>query len=217
MVMALSWWRGRRSYYSPGLLLACLRMRSVGSLRGVDSSASCGQWLNRVSRRWRWAWAPNLLSGSLFITRVRCSIPVCVALSRMGVKPKPASFRGLCTPSMGKLGRSRSTRACLIAVLRMPSMFVSCLSLNTPRYMAWYVYFNDCSIAIDLRGGLSLRFARALDNYLTSLVLWRKCSWKSSMGLMWTPSILYDLFGGRYLIWVPSANMIEMICSCNMV
>jgi hypothetical protein len=56
-----------------------------------------------------------------------------------------------------------------------------------------------------------------LASFLTSLVMWRKCSRKSNMGLMWTPSILYDLFGGRYLMWVPSANVIELICSCSMV
>ena len=38
------------------------------------------------------------------------------------------------------------------------------------------------------------------------------------MGLMWTPNILYDLLGGRYLMWVLSANVIELlICSCSMV
>ena len=37
------------------------------------------------------------------------------------------------------------------------------------------------------------------------------------MGLMWTPIILYDLFGGRYLMWVPSVNEIKWICSCSMV
>jgi hypothetical protein len=41
VVMSLSWWSGdKRSYSSPGMLLASLRMRSVGSLRGLDSSAS---------------------------------------------------------------------------------------------------------------------------------------------------------------------------------
>ena len=43
------------------------------------------------------------------------------------------------------------------------------------------------------------------------------CSRKSSVGLMWTPSILHDLFGGRYLIWVPPMNVMELICSCSMV
>jgi hypothetical protein len=37
-----------------------------------------------------------------------------------------------------------------------------------------------------------------LASFMTSFVMWRKCSLKSSMGLMWTPGILYDFFGGRY-------------------
>jgi hypothetical protein len=53
-------------------------------------------------------------------------------------------------------------------------------------------------------------------SFFTSLVIWWKCSLKSSMGLMWTPSILYDLLGGRYLMWVPSVNMMELICSLRM-
>ena len=132
------------------------------------------------------------------MTRVRCSIPICVALSRMGGRPRPASLRGFCMPSEGKFG-SRPI-ACLIALLRIPSMVVSCLSLNTPRCVAWYLDFSSCSIANDLSGGLIFYFARALASFLTSLVMWRKCSLKSNMGLMWTPSILYDLLGGRYLI-----------------
>ena len=86
-------------------------------------------------------------------------------------------------------------------------------SLNTPRCVAWYLDFSSCSIAIDLSEGLTFWFARALASCLTSLVIWRKCSRKSSMRLMWTPSVLLDLFGGKYLMWVPSANVIELICS----
>ncbi len=63
VVMALSWRRGGRpSNYSHGMRLASLRMRSVGSFSGLDSSASLGQWLNCVRRRWIWAWAVNPLS-----------------------------------------------------------------------------------------------------------------------------------------------------------
>ena len=52
VVMSLSWWRGgMRSYSRLGTLLANLRMQSVGILRGLDSSASCGQWLNWDRRR----------------------------------------------------------------------------------------------------------------------------------------------------------------------
>ena len=38
----------------------------------------------------------------------------------------------------------------------------------------------------------------------TSLVMCMKCSLKSSSGLMCTPSIFFDLFGGRYVICDPS-------------
>ena len=78
---------------------------------------------------------------------------------------------------------------CLIALLRIPSMVVSCVSLKTSKCVAWYLDFSSCSIANDLSGGLSFRFARALTSFLTSLVMWRKCSLKSSIGLMWNPSI----------------------------
>ena len=123
----------------------------------------------------------------LFMTRVRCSIFICVALSRMGDRPRPASFKGLCTSSMGKL--ERRPRACLIALLRILSMVVRCLSLNTPRCVAWYLDFSSCSKANDLRGGISLRFARALASFEPSLVMRRKCSRESNMELMWTPGI----------------------------
>ena len=56
---------------------------------------------------------------------------LCDSISLGGGRPRPASFCGLCTPSMGKLG-SRS-RACLRVFLRIPYMVESCLSLNTPR------------------------------------------------------------------------------------
>ena len=48
-------------------------------------------------------------------------------------------------------------------------------------------------------------------------MIYRKCSLKSNVGLMWTPSILYDLLGGRYYTWVPSVNVTEFICSCSVV
>jgi hypothetical protein len=67
----------------------------------------------------------NPLSVSLFMTRVRCLIPICVALSRMGGRPRPDSFRDFRTPSEGKFGRRPV--ACLIALFSIPSMVVSCL------------------------------------------------------------------------------------------
>ena len=80
-----------------------------------------------------------------------------------GGRPMPASFRGLCTPSEGKFGRR--PMACLIALLRTPSMVVSCLSLNTPRCVAWNLDFSSCSISIDLSEGPSFLFARALTSF----------------------------------------------------
>ena len=82
---------------------------------------------------------------------------------------RPASFRGLCTPFKGKFGRR--PMACLIALFKIPSMVVRCLSLNTPKYVAWYLDFSSCSIANDLSEGLSFRFARVLASFLTSLVM----------------------------------------------
>ena len=69
----------------------------------------------------------------------------------MGGRPRPASFRGVCTPSEGTFGR-RSI-ACLIALLSTPSMVVSGLSLNTPRCVAWYLEFRSCSIAKSFEWG----------------------------------------------------------------
>ena len=46
---------------------------------------------------------------------------------------------------------------------------------------------------------------------MTSVVMCFRWSLKSNMGLICTPSILYDLFGGRYLIFVPSSNFIVLI------
>ncbi len=50
---------------------------------------------------------------------------------------------------------------------------------------------------------------------LTSLVMCARWSLKYRIVLMWTPSILYDLFGGRYLMWVPSRNFMECIWACS--
>ena len=54
---------------------------------------------------------------------------------------------------------------------------------------------------------------RALASLRTSLVMCMKYSLKSSSGLMCTPSILYDLFGARYVIGDPSGKDIVLICS----
>ena len=84
-----------------------------------------------------------------------------MSLSRMGGRPRPASFRGFCTPSEGKFGRR--PMALLIALFRIPSMVVSCLSLNTPRCVAWYLDFSSWSIANDLSRLLECHNTRMLE------------------------------------------------------
>ena len=59
--------------------------------------------------------------------------------------------------------------ACRIALFKIPFMVVSCFSLNTPRCVAWYLDFSSCSMANDLRGGLSFRLARALASFFDVL------------------------------------------------
>ena len=39
-------------------------------------------------------------------------------------------------------------------------MVVCCLSLNTPRCVAWYSDFNSCSIAVDLEAAPDIIYAR---------------------------------------------------------
>ena len=59
--------------------------------------------------------------------------------------------------------------------------------------------------------GESLLLVSTRARFLTSVVMSLRWSLKSSMGLICTPSILYDLFGGRYFIFVPSSNLIVLI------
>ncbi len=65
--------------------------------------------------------------------------------------------------------------------------------------------------------GDSRLFVSTRASFLTSVVMCFRWSLKSSMGLICTPSILYDLFGGRYLIFVPTSNLIVMIWLINRV
>ena len=96
---------------------------------------------------------------------------------------------------MGKLGVSLS--AFLADLLRILYIFSSCLSVKMPRWVAWYFDFSSCSITSFLRLGYSSLFARALASFRMSIVMRLRLSQKSNMGLMCTPSILYDLLGGK--------------------
>ena len=157
------------------------------------------------------AWAKYSPSVSLLMVRTRCSPPMWVALSLIEGRPSPSSFSGLCTSSLGKLG-SRPI-AWRMALFRMPFMVVSCRSLSTPRCVAWYLYLKSCFTARVLYGGLRFLFVMALASLRTSLVMLVKCSVKSRIGLMCTTSILYDLFGERYVMCDPSKKEIVLISS----
>ena len=143
--MSLLWSSGGRlSSTSPRMLLARRSMRSVGSLSGLDSKASVGQWLNCVRMRMVWECARNPRSVSLFIVLMRCSISICVALSLTDGMPRSISLGGLCIPSVGKSERRHV--ACLRDLFSMPSISVSCRSLKTPRWVAWYLDLRSCTI-----------------------------------------------------------------------
>ena len=85
--------------------------------------------------------------------------------------------------------------------------------MSTPRWVAWYLDFKFCSTTRVLYGGLSFLFVRALANLRTFLVMCMKCSLKSSIGSMYTPNILYCLFGGKYVMRDPSRKDIVLIYS----
>ncbi len=74
----------------------------------------------------------------------RCSIPICVALSLTDGSPRPISFVGLWTPSVGKLRRRPVARQS--ARLRMRSMSVSWRYVKTPMCVAWYLDLSNCYI-----------------------------------------------------------------------
>ncbi len=96
---------GRFSSCRFGIVLAMRRILRVSSLRGLDSIASVGHWLNFVRMRCVWEWARYPLFESLFMELTRCSIPIWVALSLTDERPMPISFSGRWTPSVGKFER----------------------------------------------------------------------------------------------------------------
>jgi len=75
---------------------------------------------------------------------IRCSIPMCVALSLSGAYPSPISFVGRCIASVGKLGvRPNAFLAALSSILTIVS---SCVSVNILKWAAWYLDFSSWSI-----------------------------------------------------------------------
>ena len=84
------------------------------------------------------------LSVGLLMISVMCSMPIWVALSFIGAYPCPISLAGLCIACVGKLGIRPS--AFLAALLRILSICSNCLSVNMPRWVAWYFDLSRCSI-----------------------------------------------------------------------
>ena len=76
---------------------------------------------------------------------------------------------GLCIAYVGKLGVSPS--AFLAALLIILYIVSSCLSVKMPSWVAWYFDLSNCSITSFLRLGDSSLFARALANFLMSVVI----------------------------------------------
>ena len=150
--------------------------------------------------------------GSLRMS-IRCSIPICVALFLIGAYPNPISFEGRCIDSVGKLGiRPMAFLAALLSIL---SIVESCVSVKITRWVAWYLDLSNWSMTSCFLLGDSRLLVSIRASFLTSVVMCLKWSLKSSMGLICTPSILYDLFGGRFLIFVPSSNLIVFIWVVN--
>ena len=126
---------------------------------------------------------------------MRCSIPIYVALLLSGAYPSPISFVGRCIAYVGKLGVRPS--AFLAALLGNLLIVKSCVPVKIPRWVAWYLdlinwSMNSCFLLGDNRLLVSTRAS-----FPTSVVMCLRWSLKSSMGLISTPNILYDLLGGR--------------------
>ena len=103
--------------------LASRRVRSVGSLRELDSRSFVGQCPNRVRSRRMCAWDRYPLSVSLFMVRTRCYSPIWVALSLIVGTPSPSSLSRLCTPSVRVL--DSRPMAWRMALFNLPSIVVS--------------------------------------------------------------------------------------------
>ncbi len=149
------------------------------------------------------------LSVGLLMMFVMCFIPICVALSFIGVYPRPIFLVDVYIASVGKLGVS--PREFLAALLRILSIVSSYLSVKMPRWVAWYLDLSSWSITSSFRLGDSNLRVRILARFLMFAVICLRWSLKSSMGLMCTPRILYDLFGGRYWMGVSSSDLIVLI------
>ena len=117
----------------------------MGSLVWVASCASFGQCCYMFAILVVCACAMDPLSVGLLRMSVMCYIYICVARFFIRAYPRPISLVGLCIASIGKLGVSPILF--LAALLSSLSIGSSCLSVNVPRWIAWYLDLSSWSIA----------------------------------------------------------------------
>ena len=72
---------------------------------------------------------------------IRCSNPICVALSFSDAYPSPISLVDQCIDLVRKLGVRPI--AFLAALLSFFLIVYSCVSVNIPRCVAWYLDFSS--------------------------------------------------------------------------
>ncbi len=131
---------------------------------------------------------------------MRCSISICVALFLSGAYPSIISFVGQYIACVGKLGvRLNAFLATLLSILLIVESYVS---VQIPRWVAWYLDLSSWSMtSCFLLGDNSRLLGSTRASFLTSVVMCLRWSLKSSMGFICSSSILFDLLGGRYLIF----------------
>jgi hypothetical protein len=121
---------------------------------------------------------------------IQCYIPNCAALCVSGAYPSPISFVGRYIAFVGKLGvRPNEFLAALSSIL---SIVESCVYVKIPRRVAWYLDLRSWSIPSFFLLGDSLLWVSTRASFLTSVVMCLRWSLKPIMGLICTPSILYD-------------------------
>ncbi len=194
---------------APAMLFTYDTTRRVGSLACVASYAFLSQWWYVFAPLVVCAWAMSPLSVGSWRVYVMCYILICVAISFISMQPMPNSVVGLCIASAGHLGARPN--AFLSTLLKSLYIVSSCLSVNFPRWLAWYLELSSWSITIFARLGNRRLFVRTLASIRTSTVMCLRLSRKSSMGLIYVPSIVYDLFGGGCRMGDPSFLIILCI------
>jgi len=85
------------------------------------------------------------------------------------------------------------------------------MSVKIPIWAAWYLDLSNRSISSSFLFGDSFPSFTTLASGWTSPVACFRWSLKPIMGLICATSIMYDVFGGRCLMCVPSSDFIVLI------